>query len=175
MEGINSFLRASALNFKRERWLFPALSLNDDTHYLSSISLFSQFGEEHLRLLAFGSDTIDYSAETVIFKENQASDGGYYIISGNVELSLSVYPDQVALLGPGDLLGEMAMITRNRRVGSAVTKTDCQLLRISRTTLVRVLREFPHLAVGIQEQISASIVNFAEQLTTVEQAIANAD
>ncbi len=116
-----------------------------------------------------------YPAGTEIFKENQASDGGYYIISGRVELTLSEFPGQSAVLEPGDLIGEMAMLTRNRRVGTAVAKTDSQLLRISRATLIRVLEEFPHLAIGIQEQLSKSIQNFTDQLTAVKLTLDSPD
>lgn len=151
------------------------MSLNNDTRHLSSIALFSHFEEEQLRLLAFGSDTMRYAEGTEIFREGQASDGGYYIVDGSVELTLADYPQRAAKFGPGDLLGEMAMITRNKRVGTAVAKTDCQLLRISRATLIRVLEEFPHLAIGIQQQISSSIENFTTELSRVERLLDDVD
>lgn len=110
-----------------------------------------------------------------IFKEGQSSDGGYYVIKGKVELTLSDNPEKAAVLGPGALIGEMSMITRNRRVGTAVAKTDCQLLRISRATLIRVLEEFPHLALDMQEKISASIQTFTDQLSVVEQSADEAE
>ena len=110
-----------------------------------------------------------------IFKEGQPSDGGFYVIKGKVELTLSESPSKSAVLGPGDLIGEMSMITRNRRVGTAVAKTDCQLLRISRATLIRVLEEFPHLAVGMQEKISSNIQEFTDRLASVEQKFGDAE
>ncbi len=74
-----------------------------------------------------------YSGQTII---NQGDDGyrAYYIERGRVEILLKDGPHQlkIAEMGPGDLFGEMALITRGPRTASVRALDECVLTVISR-------------------------------------------
>lgn len=144
------------------------MSLENDTQYLRTIGLFSQFNEDQLRMLAFGSDTLRFPMNTEIFRDGQPADGGYYVIEGEVQLNPVGGKATQVILGPGDLIGEMAMVTRNKRIGDAIAKSDCKLLRISRSTLLRMLEEYPELAAGMRDKIADNIRDFTSQLSSVD-------
>ncbi len=75
----------------------------------------------------------------VLFREGDAGDCAYFIESGTVEVSVRQGDASlpVAILGPGDVLGEMAMIDGQRRSGTAVAQARSVLLMITRDQLSR--------------------------------------
>ncbi len=145
------------------------MSLEDDISLLSKIELFSDFDAEHLRLIAFGSQRMSFSKGHELFREGQSTDGGYVVVSGSVDL-LSFQDGQSKLLSTfkaGSLLGEIALISINKRVGTAVVSSDCELMKISRVMMHRILNEYPELAVSLQNKISQSILKFTKDLEKI--------
>lgn len=76
--------------------------------------------------------------------EGTPADACYLLLEGEVR----VLRDGVdlALLGPGDLLGEMALLGRSLRAASATTRTPVRALRLEYDVLRRLLHERPRLA-----------------------------
>ena len=145
------------------------MSLADDINLLRQIEMFSDFDTEHLRLIAFGSQKMSFSKGHELFQEGQSTDGGYVIISGSIDL-LTVQAGEakhLATFETGGLLGEMALITINKRVGTAIVKEDCELMKISRVMMRRILNEYPDLAAKLQRKISESIMRFTKELDKV--------
>ncbi len=79
-----------------------------------------------------------YSDGTVIFKEGDAGDCAYLIDSGRVEIRVSGLEDSsepVAILGVGDILGEMAIIDGSDRSATAIALGECELVEVSKDQL----------------------------------------
>lgn len=145
------------------------MSLEDDISLLRNVELFSDFEAEHLRLIAFGSQRMSFSKGYELFREGQSTDGGYVVISGSVDL-LSFSDGQPRLLSTfkvGSLLGEMALISVNKRVGTAIVSQDCEVMKITRLMMHKILNEYPELAVSLQGKISQSILRFTKDLEKV--------
>ena len=75
-----------------------------------------------------------YRAGELIFAEGDAPSGAYLIESGRVEITTLQFnePRVLGELGPGMLLGEMAVIDHSPRTASARALTDCRLIPINR-------------------------------------------
>ena len=145
------------------------MSLKDDINLLRNVEMFSNFEDEHLRLIAFGSQKMSFAKGYELYHEDQATDGGYVIISGSIEL-LSYKDEQsktLKVFKAGSLLGEMALISMNKRVGTAVLREECELMKIPRTVMHRVLTEYPDLAVGLKKRISAAFLSFTKDLDRI--------
>ena len=145
------------------------MTLEDDISILKMIDLFSDFNFEHLRLLAFGGQKLSFDDGYEIFYEGQNTDGGYAILSGRVDLISHRGTKQVLLqsLGQGSLLGEAALIVQNKRSGTAVTQGHTTVLKIPRTVVLRVLSEYPNLAVSIHRKLSASMGDLMKNIDRV--------
>ncbi len=153
------------------------ISLATDIQHLRDIELFSEFNEEQLRLLVFGSHKLSFPKGAYIFYDGQSTDGGFVLFSGVVELVHHVngIDHTIGKFKSGDLIGEMAILTRNKRIGAAVVVEDCELLKISRSTMHRVLGEYPELAAILHQKISASIAAFSRSLDRIEARIQSTD
>lgn len=79
-----------------------------------------------------------------IFTQGEPADSILYIQRGRVKLSVVSRGGKeavVAVLGPGDFLGESALAGGSVRLGNASALESCQLLTIDRETMVRLLHE----------------------------------
>ena len=146
------------------------MSLEDDIYLLQQIEMFSDFEPEHLRLIAFGSQKISIPRDQELFHHGDPTDGGYVVISGRIDLVIYKNETQkpLATFQRGSLIGEMALISRNERVGSAIACEDSELMKISRIMMHRILDEYPELAVRLHQRISASVRDFTQQLERVD-------
>jgi len=83
-------------------------------------------------------------SHTTIFGEGQPGDNAYLIVTGRVEIrkgTLSEYPQVIAELGPGDVVGEMALFDERPRMAEAVTAEDTEVIVIAREEFLRRLEE----------------------------------
>ena len=78
-----------------------------------------------------------------IFLEGEPGDAAYLIESGRIEISMLKQGEQkvVAVLGPGDVFGEMAIIDDGPRLGTAVVAEVAEVLTISREYVQQKLEE----------------------------------
>jgi CRP-like cAMP-binding protein len=83
-------------------------------------------------------------ANTTIFGEGQPGDNAYLIVTGKIEVrkgTLSEFPQVVATLGPGDIVGEMALFDERPRMAEAVTAEDSEVIVIAREEFARRLQD----------------------------------
>ena len=80
-----------------------------------------------------------------IFSQGDPGDAVFYIQTGRVKLCVvsgSGKEATVALLGPGDFVGEECVaVVRSSRLASAIAMSDCTLMRIERKEMMRVVHE----------------------------------
>lgn len=137
--------------------------------------MFFDFNEEQYRLLAFGSQKLTFPKGTRVFQDGQTTDGGYAIIRGKIELVASGSDHIIGTFGAGDLIGQMAILTRNHRIGTAVVVEDCELMKISRATVHRILGEYPELAVRLHERITRNVGAMAKNLDEIQAKMRKID
>ena len=91
------------------------------------------------------------SNEQVLFEEGSKGTSLYFVAGGRVLISKRVAGGQykdLAILGPGDCLGEMALIDEAPRSARASAYGDVQLFELRRNDLDAWLKVNPNLAVG---------------------------
>ena len=116
---------------------------------IRSLALFRHFPEAKLEELARVLSVRAAPAGAVVFEEDSAGDALFLVSEGQVRIEKRIEAGRVAelaLLSPGDLFGEMALIERAPRSARAVAQTDVTLLVLGRGDLVRWLGAEPQTA-----------------------------
>ncbi|WP_018689817.1 cyclic nucleotide-binding domain-containing protein [Ahrensia kielensis] len=146
------------------------MSLDDDIRIIASAQIFDALHTEQLRLLAFGSERLRFSKGRNIFRENDRADCGFVVASGEIDLVRLAGDEMktVKTVGPGAIIGEMAMLTDTNRLTGAVAKTDCELIRINRSLFHRMLSEYPEIAADIHRDILERLQEFLASIGTME-------
>ena len=92
-----------------------------------------------------GRTLLQYSKNQVIFAQGDTCDAVFYVQRGRIKLTvLSTRGKEgtIALLGPGDFLGEGSVTSDQPLCPSFATAvTDCWVLRIEREEMLRVLHQ----------------------------------
>ncbi len=112
------------------------------TKALSTIDLFEGIEVVGLREIATIASEESHRLGHVLFKEGSAGDALYLILDGKVRISREVSgmgEEALAVLGPGDAFGEMALIDEFPRSADARVHERCRLLVISKEALEDLL------------------------------------
>ena len=102
---------------------------------------------EKQRLLKF-SKVIALPKDKALFVEGQAGGEMYYVLSGAVAIVKKAggRTQRLAVMGEGDLFGELGLITGKGRMASAVALSDSELLAMSEKGLVKLRGKNPEIA-----------------------------
>src|SRR5208283_5236643 len=91
-----------------------------------------------------GRTKADYDENRVIFSQGDPADAIFYIHQGKVKLGVVSSQGKeavVAILGAGDFFGEGCLAGQPLRIATATTLTDCNLVRIAKSLMARMLHE----------------------------------
>jgi CRP/FNR family cyclic AMP-dependent transcriptional regulator len=100
--------------------------------------------ERYIGLLQRSGEPENYAAGSTVFNEGDPADRMYVVTSGTVNLSIG--GRMVETVGPGGLFGEMAVIEREPRSGTAVAETDAVLVGIDKRRFWFLVQETPYFA-----------------------------
>jgi CRP/FNR family transcriptional regulator, cyclic AMP receptor protein len=105
----------------------------DRVDRLGKIELFAGLKPEALTLIAKVSSEESHALGTKIFQHGDAGDKLYLILEGRVRISRDVAgmgEEALAVLGPGQIFGEMALLDESPRSADARVHEACRLLAI---------------------------------------------
>lgn len=142
---------------------------------LRRLEFFSAFSEEALRLIDFSTDELHVAVGEIVFKEGAAAAGGIVVVSGTIRLSGGGETGATLTAGPGDLIGELALLIPTTRAMTAIAETECILLTVSRTVVKRALGEFPETAVRLHHMLSGRLTELTAGLTAVSGMLEKID
>jgi CRP-like cAMP-binding protein len=100
--------------------------MDDKARLLARVPLFSRLDAraiEHVETLV---DEVDVAAGTVLMTEGRTGQEFFVILAGTIEVTQHGSP--VNTLGPGDFLGEIALLDDGPRTATATAVTDSRLL-----------------------------------------------
>jgi len=130
----------------------------DQTELLKRITCFSGLDEAHLEEVLRFSERRTFSRGEVLFELGDPGEALYILLSGRVKCYINGKDGRqvtLAFLGPGELVGELALFDpAERRSASvqAVEETDCVWL--SRERFLEALASNPSLALSVIRTLS---------------------
>lgn len=116
---------------------------------LSRAGIFLGVQSSAVEALAHKLSTVDFPCGHLIFDQGDPGDCLYVISSGKVKIrsrSPGNKESLLALLGPSDVFGELAVFDPGPRATSATALTEVQALEISRPLLRAWIAERPEIA-----------------------------
>ena len=151
------------------------MSLDSDIALLKRVPLFVDLPTEPIRLLAFSAGRIDLADKQVLFREGATANSGFVVASGGIRMTVGDKNKVVADCEPGSLIGELALLIETQRPATATATAASQVLEIDRTLILRMLNEFPRVAVGWRTTMSERLMATVAELGRVRTALGNID
>ena len=124
---------------------------------LAHVELFAGLSRLTLAKLAAHLVPVDLAAGEELFGQGDPGDAFYLVTAGEIGVYVGSVGDgetRVAVLGAGDPVGEMALLTNSPRSASIRAESDGQLLRLDRGRFLRLVREEPDVLLAIASTLS---------------------
>jgi CRP/FNR family transcriptional regulator len=125
--------------------------MHEDT--LASIDLFSGLDKKELRSIANSCHERKYTAGSVLMQQGSTGAGLFVITAGHAKITKEVDPDraevELATAGPGDVLGEMALLDDLPRTATVTAVDDVTALLLPIWDFRTALRNNPDIALKL--------------------------
>jgi signal transduction histidine kinase len=152
------------------RYPLTALPSADFQHLLTTLPITDENRDMgfnlsflHTLLVSLGREQLNHliteqvnAPGDVIFHEGEPGDSMYIIRSGMLAIVKGDWaiPTFLGYRGPGDVVGEMALLEDQPRSASGVILKESTLMRVRRDDFQRMLREHPDLGMNIMQIMS---------------------
>ncbi len=109
------------------------------------------------------------AADEMVFCENEPGRELYIIQSGSIKIQKMVQGQEVmlAVLQPGDIFGEMALLDNKPRSATAVVSENCSLLAINKANFETMVKQKPQLATKLITLLSERLWMAYRQLANL--------
>jgi signal transduction histidine kinase len=106
--------------------------LNEIAEVLRSLPYFADLPEKLLRTVCLQSEEVTVPAETVIIEEGSHSEDMFVVVEGELRVTKQGTDREVVLatLGPGEVVGEIALLDGAPRTATVSTTTKSTLIRV---------------------------------------------
>lgn len=109
---------------------------------LAKLDRFKDFTDDEIRMVLDTSTYLTVPEGWAMMAENTPADKAYLILSGEVSVRRS--GAEVARVGAGDLIGEMALVNHKLRSATVVTETPLEALHFTAETVADLNAKIPH-------------------------------
>jgi CRP-like cAMP-binding protein len=141
------------------------MQINSLIEPLLDISLFHGLKPLQITEIARRADRVVFRPGDIVVAENAPADAAILIVSGDAERT-------GAIMGPGTLLGELAMLIETGYQSTVIARTPIRAIRISRSALTGQMQEDPALAAHFAQKMSARLDAFLGELRQIDSLLA---
>ena len=112
-------------------------------------TFFSMFSPEEIALISASGTRVTLPEGWSPISEKTGGDKAYVILNGTV--SVRQHGEEIAQLGPGEIVGERALLHHSLRTASIVALTPLELIHFTEEQLNRLNVEMPHFHEALEK------------------------
>jgi CRP-like cAMP-binding protein len=141
---------------------------------LQKAPLFREFTETGLKIFAAIALEKAVPAGTPLFAENMVGESLFIVKSGTVKITHKTAEGdkELAVVGAGEHLGELALLAKSVRLVSAVAATPCEVLEITQRDFARLQPQKPQACLKLALAIAQEFVQRAGESRDVLRELA---
>ena len=120
-------------------------------HDLRKSPLFQGLSDEELQKLMDMAEPVSLRAGDVLIRQGEPGDSAYVVIKGEFEVQKQTGQSliKIDVRNPGDVVGEMALLSRAPRNATLIAKTDGEVLRIPQEAFEQLLQSSTTAAIAV--------------------------
>jgi CRP-like cAMP-binding protein len=124
---------------------------------IAKVPLFSDLNNRQLRKLAKGFKEKNFGQGRTVVREGHMDGVGFFVIADGTA-TVSVAGVTVAIIGPGDYFGELAMITERVRGATVTAETPLRCLMMAFWDLRRFAKDNPDVCWKLLQHLANVLV-----------------
>jgi CRP-like cAMP-binding protein len=138
------------------------MSIEDDVALLERVPTLRLLGRDSLRMLAIGSEQRNVKGGDMLFVRGDEADAGFVVQLGAFRIDDGAGAETV--VGPGTLIGELALVVVMQRPSSATALENSSVIRITRSLFQRVLESDPAAARRLRDYFATRTSQLASDI-----------
>ena len=172
-----------------------------DLDFLSSVSIFSDLSDSELSNIQSLCKTRKYPKNSMIILEEEMGDVVFIVMTGTVKITRVNDEGKeviLAMLGSGEVFGEMAILDGESRSANALAQENCEVVTINREDFLNVIKTNNKVAINLmtefairlrksdqqiealslddaEHRIGVSILNLAEEMGVIRKGVVTVD
>jgi CRP-like cAMP-binding protein len=147
------------------------MTIEDDIAFFERVPTLNLLGRAALRILAIGVESRYVHSGEVLFRAGDEADCGFVIQEGSFRLATGASANGMSVtVGPGTLLGELALLTGTRRPATATALEPSTVLCIPRPLFMKMLEGYPDAAQRLREILAQRIEESAREIESLRIA-----
>ncbi len=131
------------------------LRKNAKVDLIKSVPLFSHCNRKQLAALAGEADELDINEGAALTHEGDRGREFIILVEGTADVKRN--GRLIARLGPGDFLGEIALITGAPRTATVTTTSAGRILVLTDRSFDRVTRDMPEIYASLVKALSSRL------------------
>ena len=124
---------------------------------LKGVPLFSQCSKANLARIAALVDEMQFPAGRVLMREGRTGDEFFIIMEGRVRVERG--GRQIDTMGPGEFMGEIALVDHRPRTATITCETPCTLLVLGHREFHTLLADTPGIADAVLRALAQRLRN----------------
>jgi CRP-like cAMP-binding protein len=137
--------------------------MDDKARLLAGVPLFSRLDARALAHVETLVDTVEVAAGTVLMTEGRIGQEFFVVLEGTIVVTRNGSP--LATLGPGDYLGEIALLDDGPRTATATAETPARLLVLAHREFHSLIDEYPDVRGAVLQSLGERVRNLDAQAT----------
>jgi CRP-like cAMP-binding protein len=119
---------------------------------IKAVPLFAHCSNKELDRLSAELDEIEMPSGKVLARQGEPGREFIVLVDGTAEVTKD--GRRINLLGSGDFLGEIALISGGPRTATVTTTSDSDLLILTARSFARVIKEMPSVQASVLKALS---------------------
>jgi CRP/FNR family cyclic AMP-dependent transcriptional regulator len=120
--------------------------------FLRKVPLFDELAPADLLPIAEVAEGRTFTDGELLAVQGEMGDGLHVIVTGSVGVEAA--GAEIARRGPGDVVGEMSLITQRPRMASLIAGGDVRTIWISRRAFEGMIHDRPDVAIGVMRVLA---------------------
>jgi CRP-like cAMP-binding protein len=148
------------------------MGLEDDIAFFQQVPTLAALGPQALRVLAIGAETRNLPSGAVLYYAGEVADGAYVVQRGSLLLEPGTFSEgREYTVGPGTLVGELALITDVVSPATAIAKEPTVVIRLSRNLFRKMLEGYPAAAEKMRDIMATRLAAWTKDLAAVKRKL----
>ncbi|MGA8850987.1 MAG: cyclic nucleotide-binding domain-containing protein [Aeromicrobium sp.] len=120
-----------------------------DPEIVAALTQVTDFSRDVISAMALAGTKVNIPERWSVMSESTPADMAYVLLSGEVEVR--VHREPVATLPPGQIFGEIALLSHSLRSASVVATSPITVLRLDASSLQKIVDDHPDFAAKLAE------------------------
>ncbi len=137
------------------------MAQSDYLDHLAGIRLFASCNHRELQKIARATDEVAIESGRVLMQQGERGREAFVIIDGTA--SVEIGGTHITEIGPGNAVGELALLDGGPRTATVTALTDMRVLVIDQRAFTSLLDEVPGLARKILARLAGMVREFDDR------------